>query len=701
MERGAAATASGLLSRHSGVLVAAGVMSIVFLMVIPLPKFALDLLLALNISVSVLIFLLGMYTERPLDFSVFPSALLIVTLFRLALNVSSTRLILVRGHEGPDAVSRVIAAFGDFVVGGNFVVGIVIFLILVVINFVVITKGATRIAEVSARFTLDSMPGKQMAIDADLNAGLIDEAEARRRRQEISSEADFYGAMDGASKFVRGDAVAGLVITGINILGGLIIGVLQKGMPLMGPNGAVTTYTTLTVGDGLVTQMPALIISTAAGILTTRAGSQSNLGQVLPRQLGQAPAALGISSGVLLMLGVVPGLPFLPFALLSGLMGGTAYALKKTKAAEAEQAAAAVRKAAEEAPRAPEGPEEVTQLLQVDALELEVGYGLLHLVDPGQGGDLLERIRSIRRQIALELGIVVPPIRIRDNLQLRPTEYLILIKGVEAARGELKEGHYLAMNPGLAEGGVEGIPTREPAFGLEALWVREERREEAQLRGYTVVDLSTVIATHLTEIVKRNAHELLGRQETQNLLDAVKTQAPALVEELVPGLLSLGGVQKVLQNLLRERVSVRDLRTVLETLADYAPRTKDPELLTEYARAALRRAISKQYQDAEGKLPVIALDHRLEEILSGALQRTDYGAFLSLEPKIAQRVLQALGQAAEDAGLMNFTPVVLTSPTIRLPLRKLAEKVLPGVVFLSHGEVEGPLRTLKVVTLEG
>jgi len=551
---------------------------------------------------------------------------------------------------------------------------------------------------VSARFTLDSMPGKQMAIDADLNAGLIDETEARRRRLEVSSEADFYGAMDGASKFVRGDAIAGLVITGINILGGLIIGVLQKGMSLI---DAVTTYTTLTVGDGLVTQMPALIISTAAGILTTRAGSQSNLGEVLPRQFAQAPAALGVSSAVLLVLGVVPGLPFFPFALLAGLMGGAAYAAKKSKLGAAEEAAEAVRKATEEKPKAPEGPEEVTQLLQVDVLELEVGYGLLHLVDPAQGGDLLERIRSIRRQMALEMGIVVPPIRIRDNLQLRPTEYLILIKGVEAARGELKEGHYLAMNPGLAEGGVEGIPTREPAFGLEALWVREERREEAQLRGYTVVDLSTVIATHLTEIVKRNAHELVGRQETQNLLDAVKVQAPALVEELVPGLLSLGGVQKVLQNLLRERVSVRDLRTVLETLADYAPRTKDPELLTEYVRAALRRAISKQYQDGEGKLPVIALDHRLEETLAGALQRTDHGSFLSLEPRVAQRVLQALGQAAEDASVLNFTPVVLTPPAIRLPLRKLTEKVLPSLVFLSHGEVEGALRTLKVVSLEG
>lgn len=697
MDRGSLISAPSLLTRHSGVLVAAGVMSIVFLMIIPLPRVLLDFLLAFNISLSILIFLIGLYTEKPLDFSVFPSALLIITLFRLALNVSSTRLILTRGHEGIDAVSRVIGAFGSFVVGGNFVVGIVIFLILVVINFVVITKGSTRIAEVSARFTLDSMPGKQMAIDADLNAGLIDEAEARGRREEISREADFYGAMDGASKFVRGDAVAGIVITGINILGGLVIGVLQQRMPLA---QAVTTYTTLTVGDGLVSQMPALVISTAAGILVTRAGSQSKLGDVLPRQLGQTPAALGVASGVLLTLGVVPGLPFLPFAALAGVMGGTAYSLKHAHMAEERKEAERARRAAEQAESAPEGPEEVTQLLQVDVLELEVGYGLLHLVDPSQGGDLLERIRSIRRQIALEMGVVVPPIRIRDNLQLRPTEYLILIKGVEGARGELKEDHYLAINPGVAESGVEGIPTREPAFGLEALWIREEHREQAQIKGYTVVDPSTVVATHLTEIIKQNAHELVGRQETQNLLDAVKTHAPALVEELVPNLLSLGGVQKTLQNLLRERVSIRDLRTILEALADYAPMSKDPELLTEYVRASLRRAISRQYADEEGKLPVIALDHQFEETLAAAVQRTEHGSFLSLDPQTAQKALRALGRAAEDVSLMNRVPVVLIPPTVRLPLRKLAEKVLPSLVILSHNEVEGPIQTLKVLSLE-
>jgi flagellar biosynthesis protein FlhA len=698
MAPGAENSAWSFLTRYRGVIVAAGVISIVFLMIIPLPTFLLDLLLALNLSFSVLIFLLAMYVEKPLDFSMFPSVLLITTLFRLSLNISSTRLILLYGDQGVDGAGKVIAAFGDFVVGGNLVVGIVIFLILVIINFVVITKGATRIAEVSARFTLDSMPGKQMAIDADLNAGMIDEAEARRRRLEISGEADFYGAMDGASKFVRGDAVAGIIITGINILGGLVIGVLQLGIPLA---EAAQTYTTLTVGDGLVSQMPALVISTAAGILVTRAGNQTtNMGEALTSQVVKAPTAMGVSAAVVCTLGLVPGLPLLPFAMIGGVMGGSAYALKRTRELAQAEAQATARKAAEEKPAAPEGPEEVTQLLQVDVLELEVGYGLLHLVDPSQGGDLLERIRSIRRQIALELGVVVPPIRIRDNLQLRPAEYLILIKGVGVGRGELKEGHYLAMNPGLAEETVEGTPTVEPAFGLEAIWIREEQREEAQVKGYTVVDASTVIATHITEIIKRNAFELLGRQETQNLLDALKAQSPALVDELVPALLHLGGVQKVLQNLLRERVSIRDLNTVLETLADHAPRTKDPELLTEYARAALRRSISKQYQDEEGKLAVIALDHRLEETLAAAVQRTDHGSFLSLEPGTAQKMLQVLGRAAEDASLQNLTPLVLTNPGIRLPLRKLLEKVLPSLVVMSHNEAEGPIRTLQVVSLE-
>jgi len=435
--------------------------------------------------------------------------------------------------------------------------------------------------------------------------------------------------------------------------------------------------------------------------LVTRVSGQGSLGEILPKQLAQAPGPLGVGAGVVLSLGLIPNIPLFPFAVLAAVMGGAAYSLNQSeKEAEAEETER-TRKQAEEAAPQPEGPEEMTQLLQIDLLELEVGYGLLHMVDPGQGGDLLDRIRSIRRQIALELGIVVPPVRIRDNLQLKPTEYLILIKGVDAAKGEIREGCYLAMNPGLAESDIEGVPTFEPAFGLEALWIKEEKREEAQVKGYTVVDPSTVIATHLTEIVKRNAFDLLGRQETQLLLDAVKAQAPALIDELTPNMLSLGAIQKVLQNLLRERISIRDLRTILETLADYATVAKDPELLTEYVRSALRRAISKQYQNPDGKLPVITLDHNFEETLTSGVQRTDYGSFLALEPGIAQKALHLLSQAAEAVGLMNEIPVVLVPPAIRLPLRKLTEKVLPGLVILSHNEVDGPIRTLKVVKLEG
>jgi flagellar biosynthesis protein FlhA len=663
-----------------------------------MPTFLLDLLLTLNISIAVVIFVLATYLKRPLDFSTFPSVLLIVTLFRLALNISSTRLILIQGDQGFGAAGQVIAAFGNFVVGGNYAVGIVIFLILVLINFIVITKGSGRIAEVSARFTLDSMPGKQMAIDADLNAGLIDEREALVRRQEVSREADFYGTMDGASKFVRGDAVAGLIITAINILGGLVIGVLQKGL---GIGEAAEIYTTLTIGDGLVSQMPALVVSTAAGMLVSRAGDQSELGEMLPRQVAQRPAALGVAGGVVFTMALVPGLPFVPFSILGAtLLALAAYSTRLLKEAKEEKVKAVEEAATAAAAPEMEGPEEVSSLLQVDSLELEVGYGLLFLVDPDQGGDLLDRIRSIRRQTALEMGIVVPPVRIRDNLQLLPTEYMVLIKGVEVARSELKEGHFLAMNPGLAETGVDGIPTREPAFGLDALWIHEKDREEAQVKGYTVVDLSTVVATHITEIIKSNAFELLGRQETSNLLDMMRETSPALVEELVPGLLPLGVIQKVLQNLLRERVSIRDLGSILEALADSAMRTKDPELLTEYARWALRRSISRSFQDEEGQIPVIALSSELEQMLAESVMQTDQGSYISLAPPEAHKVIQLLSDAAEEASMQNYLPLVLAPSSIRMPLRKLSERTLPTLMVMSHNEVDGPVRTLKVVGLE-
>src|SRR5689334_3571161 len=554
--------------------------AVVVIMVIPLPPLLIDLLLAVSISLALIILLVSMYAQQALEFSTFPSVLLVVTLFRLALNVASTRLILLHGNEGSSAAGHVIQAFGNFVVGGSYVVGFVVFLILVVINFAVITKGAGRIAEVAARFTLDAMPGKQLAIDADLNSGLITEKDARARRRAIEEEADFYGAMDGASKFVRGDAVAGLVITAINILGGFFIGVVQQGTDI---ETAAHTYTILTIGDGLVSQLPALLVSTAAGIVVTRATSGADLGSEVTAQLLMSPRVLWIVTAILGGFAVLPGLPFLPFIALAGATGGLAAAGRGagTRAVGGADAGPPALVPKEEKPES---------LLALDLMELEVGFELVPLVDPAAGrpgGDLVERIRTLRRQLAQEMGFIVPPIHIRDNLQLKPSEYVIVLKGVEVARGEIRGGCSLAINPGTAVATVPGVPTREPAFGLEALWIASHDRERAQLAGYTVVDAATVVITHLTEVIRRHAYELLGRQEVQQLLDAMAKSKPKVVEELVPQQLSVGGVQKVLQNLLREGISIRDLLTVLETLADHAGRTKDGDVLTEYVRQAL------------------------------------------------------------------------------------------------------------------
>jgi flagellar biosynthesis protein FlhA len=554
----------------SEVGMAAGVVGILVVMILPLPTFLLDILLAFNISFALVILLTGMYTLRPLDFSIFPSVLLVTTLFRLSLNVASTRLILLHGDEGYDAAGQVIRAFGEFVVGGNYFVGLVVFVILVLINFIVITKGAERIAEVSARFTLDAMPGKQMAIDADLNAGLIDEDDARIRRSEVSREADFYGAMDGASKFVRGDAIAGIIITLTNIIGGLLVGMLQMDMDFA---DAASTYTVLTIGDGLVSQIPALIISTAAGVMVSRAASDVSMGTEFMRQFSLQPRAIAIASAMVFSFGLVPGLPHVAFLTLGTALGGLAYVLYKAQAsAKVKEQKEAKAKAAPPPP----GPEQVEALLPLDTLELEVGYGLIPLVDEEQDGDLLERIRSIRQQLALEMGVVVPPLHVRDNLQLKPGGYSILIKGNEVAGGELMIDYMLAMDPGDAKRRVEGIPTTEPAFNLPALWIPRSRKEEAQFAGYSVVDLSTVVATHLTEVIRNHSHELLGRQDVQRLLDNLAKSAPKVVEE-VNAAMNLGRLQKVLQSLLRERVSIRDMLTICETLADYGPMSKDPE----------------------------------------------------------------------------------------------------------------------------
>ncbi len=658
---------------------AGAVIAILLVMIIPLPTLLLDVLLSCSFTIALLVLLTSLYITHPLEFSTFPSVLLLTTLFRLSLNIASTRLILLHGNEGASAAGVVIKSFGQFVVGGNYVVGFTIFIILVIINFVVITKGSGRIAEVAARFTLDAMPGKQMSIDADLNAGLIDEQEARMRRAQIAREADFYGAMDGASKFVRGEAIAGILVILVNIGGGFVIGVFQQDLPLL---TAAQTYTILTIGDALVSQIPALIISTAAGIIVSRAASEFSIGKELSRQFRLQPQAIGLSAGILLAMGLIPGLPHVPFITLSLLVGGIAYLTLQESRRQ-------VQRKEEEAKKAvpPPSAEVAESLLTLDRLELEVGYGLIPLVDEEQHGDLLSRIRSIRRQFASDLGIIIPPLRIRDNLQLRPGEYRVLIKGNEVARAEMMMGYLMALNPGEVKKTIEGIPTKEPVFGLPALWVPEKRKEEAHFSGYTVVDVSTIMATHLTEILKGHADELLGRQDVQKLLDRLAQNYPKAVEELTPANLTLGVVQRVLQNLLRERVSIRDLLTIVETLADYGPVAKDPDVLTEYVRQKLSRSIVKQFETPEGTLPVIALDPRIEDLLREKLVRGEQGSYLALEPGVAQKILTGIHQTLERVTHHNYQPVILCSPGIRRHLKKLLDRFLPQVAVLSHSEL--------------
>ena len=672
----AIATNETRFNRYSDLLVAVAVIGSVMLMVIKLPPIFLDFSLVFNITFSLVILLVSLFTLHPLEFSVFPSLLLIMTLLRLSLNVASTRLILSEASAG-----NVIKAFGDFVIGGNPVVGFIMFLILVVIQFIVITKGAERVSEVAARFTLDAMPGKQMSIDADLNAGLIDDQQARQRRENIQRQADFYGAMDGATKFVKGDAIAGIVIVLINIIGGFVIGIVQKNMEF---GTALHTYTILTVGDGLVTQIPALLISTAAGIVVTRSTSESHLGQALLTQMFARPQILIIAALALVTLGFI-GLPALHLYVMAGLLSvlslGLQRNLKKTVVQEAE-------KEKEHEIEEIKKPENVISLLQVDTMELEMGYSLIPLVDTHQGGDLLDRVVMIRRQCALELGLVVPPVRIRDNMQLKPNVYIIKIRGVQVAQGEVMIDHYLAMSPGIEDPEIQGIDTREPAFGLPAKWITPAMRERAELSGYTVVDPPSVIATHLTEIIKSHAHEILGRQDVQTLLDHVKQNYPAVVNDLVPELLSVGEIQKVLGNLLQERVPIRDLVTILETLADYARLTKDLDVLTEYVRQALRRYICKQYVREDNTLPVITLDPALEQLIRDSLQTSDYGTFIALEPQQAQNLIQQISKLAEQAVQHGYQPIVLSAPVVRLYLKRLVERVLPNLIILSYNELD-------------
>ncbi|MBW2012816.1 MAG: flagellar biosynthesis protein FlhA [Deltaproteobacteria bacterium] len=663
----------------SEIITVIGVVGVLVVMIIPLPSIILDFLLALNITLAITILLMAMYTITPLDFFIFPPLLLVTTLFRLSLNVASTRLILLHGNEGALAAGKVIKSFGSFVVGGNYVVGLIVFIILVIVNFVVITKGATRIAEVAARFTLDGMPGKQMGVDADLNAGLIDEDEAKMRRAMITREAEFHGSMDGAAKFVRGDAIAGIIITVINIIGGFVIGVLQQKMSVI---DAAQNYTLLTVGDGLVSQIPALTISTAAGLVVSRAASEGTMGKDFAKQFLNYPKAIYLSALTVFFFGLIPGLPHIPFILLSILIGGSVFLVggrkEQIKIREIEE---------KKKETVEEGPEPVEHLLIVDPLELEVGYGLIPLVDREQGGKFLDRVRSIRRQFALEMGMVIPPIHIRDNLQLKSSEYQLLLKGVKIAGAELMLNHYLAMDPGDVSRKIDGVETMEPAFNIPAVWIPEDRKEEAKLAGYTVVDDATIMATHLTELLRKHASELLGRQEVQNLLDNLSRSYPKAVEELVPNLLSLGIVQKVMQNLIRERISIRDLLTIVETLADYAVLTKDPDLLTEYVRNKLSRSIISPYIGEDGFLKLITMDQNVEDLLIQGIQNADHGSYLSIDPKIADSIIASIKKEAEKAMSKNVQPILLTSPVIRRHLKKMVEYFVPSLMVLSQSEL--------------
>ncbi len=674
---------------------------IVIMMIIPIPAALLDVLLAFNITLSLVILFVSLYVSRPLDFSSYPALVLMTTLFRLAMNISTVRLILLYGDGGTDAAGHVIQAFGNFVLGGNFAIGIVIFLIIVMVNFSVITKGATRIAEVAARFTLDAMPGKQMAIDSDLNSGLISESEAKEKRKDLSAEAEFYGSMDGASKFVRGDAVAGIMITIINICGGLFVGIFMKKMNWV---QAAETYTLLTVGDGLVAQIPALLVSTSAGIIVARAASGADLGTEVSTQLTRYSRPLQLAAGVSVLFALVPGLPFVPFMILGLTTGALSIGAAGMKMADdkPELSPKELAKQQESLPPAPGSTEEVKNLLGVDLLELEVGYELVPMVDASSGGDLIERIRGLRRQFAMDMGFIVPPIHIRDNIRLEPSQYRLMLKGVEIAKGTIRPRHHLAMDPGGIEAKIPGIPTKEPAFGLDALWIPDSDKDRAIFSGYTVVDPATVITTHVTEVVKRHAHEILGRQETQMLLDTLAKNAPKLVEEVVPIVLSLGLIQQVLANLLREGVSIRDLRTVMETLADWGPSVKVPERLTEYVRRALSRSITAKHVTPEGVLPLVSMTPQIERALGDALQITEHGSYLALEPGMAQRLISKLRMSAEKFAQTGHTPVLLAPAAIRSALFAFTERFIPGFVVLSHQEISPSTRvqSLGVVAIE-
>ncbi|EES90765.1 flagellar biosynthesis protein FlhA [Clostridium botulinum D str. 1873] len=673
-------------------IVAFGVMGIVMMIIIPMPTPILDVFIALNITIGTVIILLTMFTTEVLQFSVFPTMLLITTLFRLGLNISSTRLILRDGYAG-----KIIETFGKFVTGGNYVVGVIIFLIIIIIQFVVITNGAGRVSEVSARFTLDAMPGKQMSIDADLNAGLISETDARERREKIQEEASFYGAMDGASKFVKGDAIAGIIITIINVIAGIIIGVVQKGMPA---SEAATTYVQLTIGDGLVSQIPALLISTASGILVTRSASSENFGNLLVKQLTGFPKVLAVASAVLFFLGIMPGFPKVAFFIFAAATGVSAYLLYKE---EKESVVMQIQTEQEELIETEKRePENVTNLIAVEPMDIEIGYGLIPLADEASGGDLLQRIASVRRQCAIEMGIIVQPIRIRDNLQLQTNEYLIKIRGTVITKGELMSSMLLCMDPTGEEMDMQGIRTVEPTFGLPAVWINNDQREEAEIKGLTVVDPTTVMVTHLTETIKAHCYELLGRQETKMIIDTVKEKYDTVVEELIPDLMTIGEVQKVLQSLLKEKVSIKDMVTILESLADNSRNTKDIEVLTEYVRFALARNICNPLVDENGVLTVAVLSPELEDLISNNIQKSMQGSFPAVDPETTSSIFNSIKNILDSVQFYDNQPVILVSPKIRPAFRRLIEMVFPQLTVLSLNEVPNDveIRTEGVVTYQ-
>ena len=665
------------------------------MMVLPLPAFVLDIFFSFNIALSVIVLLTSLYTIKPLDFMAFPTVLLVSTMLRLSLNVASTRVVLTEGHTGPDAAGKVIEAFGHFLIGGNYTVGIVVFVILTIINFTVVTKGAGRIAEVGARFALDAMPGKQMAIDADLNAGLIVEAEARRRRTEVAQEAEFYGAMDGASKYVRGDAVAGIIVTVINIIGGLMVGMIQHDLDF---GSALKNYTLLAIGDGLVAQIPSLIISTAAGVVVSRVASDQDIGGQLVGQLFAKPQVLYITAAIIGGMGLIPGMPHVAFLLLAGAMAGIAYGITQRARRLAEAPAAALEAAAP--PPASEMEEATMQdIVPVDALGLEVGYRLIPLVDKGQGGELLRRIKGIRKKFAQEVGFLAPPVHIRDNLELKPTAYRITLKGVEVGSGESLTGQFLAINPGMVSGPLPGPQTADPAFGLPATWIDASLREQAQAMGYTVVDAGTVVATHLNHLITSHAAELLGRQELQQLLDHLAKESPKLVEDVVPKLVQIGTLQKILQNLLIEGVHIRDMRTIIETIAEHATVTTESNELTALVRIALGRAIVQQLFPGTNELAVMTLDNRLERLLMQALQASGADG-AGIEPGLADTLAQQTEQATRQQEQMGLTPVLLVPAPLRALLARFLRRAIPQLKVLSHSEVPDS-KTIKVTSLVG